>query len=245
MLALEYCLRSTIAYRMQFCVWCIEAYDELDKIYTKIVRKITRNMGSYPSKPFWALAVDGGLDIQSLLDYVQKCKLRLLLRNINKDDLTGTAFEGLVSRALRGAGTGGLRWRGQVIRPYLGPPIWLSSLTSWLARMGLEIMVHGPPPINPSSELIEGDATRRVELANRGIALVGEESEDSSLIPIQLRVGQCWALNGKVLEVAGFNGNGADVLEWTPRAVFYRLALFSQSTHVTTIANIKRDKAQT
>ena len=30
-----------------------------------------------------------------------------------------------------------------------------------------------------------------VELANRGIALTGEESEDPTPTPIQLRVGQC------------------------------------------------------
>ena len=130
MLALEYYLRSTIAYRMQFCVWGIETYDDLDKIYTKIVRKITRNMDSYPSKPIWSLAIDGGLGVQSLLDYVQKSKLRLLLRNINNANHTGLAFEGLVSQALRSAGTGGLRWRGRVIRSNLGPPIWLSNLVA-------------------------------------------------------------------------------------------------------------------
>ena len=75
-LALEYCLRAGLAYRMQFCVWGYERYEELDKIYMKLVRRITRNMKNYPSKPIWALAVDGGLGIQSLLDFVHKCKLR-------------------------------------------------------------------------------------------------------------------------------------------------------------------------
>jgi hypothetical protein len=194
MLALEYCLRSTIAYRMQFCVWGIVTYDELDSIYTKIVRKITRNMHGYPSKPIWALAVDGGLGIHSLLDYVHKCKLRLLLRNIDKNDSTGKAFEGLVSRALRSAGTGGLRWRGQSIRSSLGAPVWLSSLVAWLSRMGIEIRVQGPPSVNPASELIDGSIEERLKLANRGIALIGENSEDQALTSLQLRVGQVQAL---------------------------------------------------
>jgi hypothetical protein len=72
---------------MQFCVWGIEQYDKLDQIYTEIVRKITRNLQGYPAKPIWALAVDGGLGIQSLLDYTHRCKLRLLLKNIGKNDL--------------------------------------------------------------------------------------------------------------------------------------------------------------
>ena len=196
MLALEYCLQSTIAYRMQFCVWSIDTYDELDRIYTKIVRKITRNMHGYPSKPIWALAVDGGLGIQSLLDYVHKCKLRLLLRNIDKNDSTGKAFEGLVSRALRSAGTGGLRWRGQSIRSSLGAPVWLSSLVAWLSRMGIEIRVQGPPSMNPASELIDGSIEERINLANRGIALIGENSDNQEPASLQLRVGQCWGPAG-------------------------------------------------
>ena len=51
LLALEYCLRSNIVYRMQFCIWGYDRYMELDNIYTKIVRKICRNMDSYPSIP--------------------------------------------------------------------------------------------------------------------------------------------------------------------------------------------------
>ena len=142
-MALEYCLRSTISYRMQYCVWGIEEYEYLDKIYTEIIRKITRNMRGYPSKPIWALAVDGGLGIQSLLDYVQRCKLRLLLKNIEKEDDTGKAFEGLVSRAIRLSGSGGLRWRGQMLRTTISKPVWLTSLITWLARMGLHIYIQG------------------------------------------------------------------------------------------------------
>jgi hypothetical protein len=43
-LALEYSLRSNIVYRMQFCTWGYDRYLELDQIYTRIVKKICRNM---------------------------------------------------------------------------------------------------------------------------------------------------------------------------------------------------------
>jgi hypothetical protein len=79
------------------CVWGLGDYEKLDKIYAGIVRSITRNLKGYPAKPMWALAVDGGLGIQSLLNYSQRCKLRLLLKNIDKDDSAGKAFEGLVA----------------------------------------------------------------------------------------------------------------------------------------------------
>ena len=199
------CFRSTVAYRMQYCVWGLDKYEKLDKIYSGIVRGITRNLKGYPSKPLWALAVDGGLGLQSLIDYSQRCKLRLLLKNIDRDDTTGKAFESLVSRALRSAGTGGLRWRGQIIRPNLGKPTWMTSLVAWLGKMGIQITVQGPLAPGPYSELVTGDHDRLVSLVDRGIALTGEESNDPSLLPVQVRVGQCWEYGDKVLEITGFN----------------------------------------
>ncbi len=59
LLALEYCLRSDLVYRMQFCVWGYDDYLVLDKTYTKLVKKICRNMPSYPAKPLWMLSSDG------------------------------------------------------------------------------------------------------------------------------------------------------------------------------------------
>ena len=215
-LALEYCLRADISYRMQFCVWGLDRYMQLDKIYNRLVRRITRNMDSFPSKPMWALAADGGLGIQSLIDFTHKCKLRLLLRNVNKNDASGLAFQGLVARALRNGGTGGLSGRQQAIRQNLDTPIWMSSLIEWLDLMGLVITVQGPPSINGQSDLIEGDILRRMDLYSRGISLTGEESLDPEPTDIQLRAGQCWLVKGKVLEVLGFDHEKADYLEWTP-----------------------------
>ena len=89
LLALEYCLRSDIVYRMQFCVWGYDDYKELDRIYTRLIKKICRNMQSYPARPLWMLASDGGLGLQSLMDFVHKCKLKLLLKNVNENNDTG------------------------------------------------------------------------------------------------------------------------------------------------------------
>ena len=68
---------------MQFCVWGYERYEELDKVYMKLVRRITRNMKNYPSKPIWALAVDGGLGIQSFLS--NRLKLSLHINSTSRD----------------------------------------------------------------------------------------------------------------------------------------------------------------
>ena len=177
------------------------------------MRKITRNMHGYPTKPMWAAAIDGGLGIQSLLDYVHKSKLRILLRNINKSDKTGEAFEGFISRSLRSAGTGGLQCREQTILSHLDKSTWMSSLISWLSRMDLVIIVQGDPSPSLQSDLTSGDIPGRHELFGRGIALVGEESLDPLPTSIQLRAGQCWVSNNKVLEIVGFTPQGAQYLE--------------------------------
>jgi hypothetical protein len=85
-LALEYCLRADIVYRMQFCVWGLDAYEKLSTTYTRLVKKITRNLSGYPTVPLWTLTADGGLGLQSLIDFAHKLKLRLLLKNIESND---------------------------------------------------------------------------------------------------------------------------------------------------------------
>ena len=82
--------------------------------------------------------------------------------------------------------------------------------------MGLHIYIQGLPSPNPASELVTGDRNRLIQLADRGIALVGEESCEPNPTSIKVRVGQCWAVADKVLEVTGFTESHAEYLEWTP-----------------------------
>ncbi len=54
-----------------------------------------------------------------------------------------------------------------------------------------------------------------MRLADRGIAIKGEESTDPALTPLQVRVRQCWTLEGKALGVTGFTPDRAEYLEST------------------------------
>ena len=216
LLALEYCLRSNIVYRMQFCVWGLDRYEAIDKAYTRIVKRITRNMVSFPSIPLWTLAADGGLGLQSVLDFSHKSKLRILLRNIEKTDNTGIAFQGLVARALRYAGVGGLPHNRQEIPSCLSHTTWLTSLVQWLEKLGLIIVVQGPRPCNYFSQMIVTDPAGRIDRFERGIALVGEDSMSPTPHPIAIRAGQCWEVAGKVLEIVAFAGDYVECLEWSP-----------------------------
>jgi hypothetical protein len=103
----------------------------------------------------------------------------MLLRNINKDDDSGKAFQGLVARALRDAGTG--VHSQQCVASSLTEPNWMTSLIDWLAKMGLQIVVQGPPPCHEGAVALTGDKGRRINLYDRGIALAGEESTSDEL----------------------------------------------------------------
>ena len=133
--ALHYCLRSTLTYRLQFSNWGLDKYEELDGIYNRLVKTITKNRNTYPSIPINCHVNDGGLGIESLSCFAQRCKLRILMKNVEKNDHTGIALQGLVSRSLRLAGQGGLQ------RPntHIGLPIsgssWLTSLIEWLDKL--------------------------------------------------------------------------------------------------------------
>jgi hypothetical protein len=161
------------------------------------------------------LAADGGLGLQSLIDFTHKAKLRLLLRNIEKEDDTGRAFQGLIARALRDAGTGGMR-ANQTIGSSLTEPNWVTSLVTWLSKIGLCIEVQGPSPSDEPSKFIADDLPVRHSLYARGVALQGENDLDTNYTPIPLRAGQCWGLRGKVYEIIGFSGDSAECLEWSP-----------------------------
>ena len=151
---------------MQFCTWGLDRYQDLDTIYTRIVNKICRNMQSYPATPLWMLATDGGIGLQSLIDFTHKTKLRLLLRNIEKNNDTGLAFQGLIARALRDAGTGGFRTT-QRIGSSLTEPNWATSLIEWLAKIGLCIEVQGSPPMDEASKFVSGGLQERHSLYAR------------------------------------------------------------------------------
>ena len=100
------------------------------------------------------------------------------------------------------------------IETSLVEPNWMTSLISWLSNIGLCIEVQGPS-LPLAVGIDSADTMRRDSLQTRGIVLAGEDSPSDEPISLPLRVGQCWALNGKVLELIGFYGNGVDCLEWS------------------------------
>ena len=59
-MVINYCLKSTVLYRMQYCTWDLEKYKELDRTLNQLLRKVTKNMKKFPggtdqcgSKAWW------------------------------------------------------------------------------------------------------------------------------------------------------------------------------------------------
>ena len=40
--AINYCIKSTVLYRLQYCTWGIDKYKKLDVELNKVLRKITK-----------------------------------------------------------------------------------------------------------------------------------------------------------------------------------------------------------
>ena len=81
--------------------------------------------------------------------------------------------------------------------------------------MGLVITVQGDEAEAWQSELISDDLPSRMNRYGRGTALKGEDSHDSEHLQIEARVGQCWEVDGKALEITGFKKDSVEYLEWS------------------------------
>ena len=67
MLAVGISLLTNIVYRSQHCPWHIEEYQELDKAYVGLVKKVAKLIKGFPTRLILADKRDGGLGITSIL----------------------------------------------------------------------------------------------------------------------------------------------------------------------------------
>ena len=142
-MAMNYCLKTDICYRMQFANWSLEKYRKIDLEYLKVVRRITKNMSGYPALPLMAGTADGGMGIETPMVHAQKCKLRIVMRGLGKGGATAEHIENLFRIELEKAGTGGIPNQGIALKGSYGETGFLTSLIEWLDEMGLGFCVQG------------------------------------------------------------------------------------------------------
>jgi len=136
-----------------------------------------------------------------------------MLELVHRGGAPGIAMEGQISRMMREAGQGGLGPCRRHLWPALSElATGLSLLVRYLKTIGLRIRV-GYAEME-GWELAcerEQDITGRKEMNSRGIVLRAELKEDGE---IPIRVGQCWEMQGRAIEILGFRGNDIEIMEW-------------------------------
>ena len=217
-LALGCIVRQGVVYRTSNCAWDMENYRKLDDVFTKLAKKATQNMQSFPTRLLYSLRKHGGLGIPSLSMAAQEAKRKQLLNQINDKSMTGVHQQGILGRALRLAGQGG---SGEVAvqvwdrtSETTDKPVRLSSVIEMLGEIGLMIRTGNMVRRDGRDCLavsMKEDHGSRDDRCIRGIVMKGEEEEDGK---VWLRVGQCWKEGNNVLEIVGFDGDRVETMLW-------------------------------
>jgi hypothetical protein len=101
MLAIGYCLRTNVVYRTQHCSWHLEDYEEIEKEYINLVRKVAKLIPGFPERLITADRKDGGMGVISTITAAMERKRIMLLEQAHKGGQAGLAMEGQIERAMR------------------------------------------------------------------------------------------------------------------------------------------------
>jgi hypothetical protein len=178
-----------------------------------LVKRVAKLIKGFPTRLILADKRDGGLGIKSSLTAAMERKRINMLDMVHRTGAMRIAMEGQISRLMRDAGHGGIGpCRRHLWTTLGGPATGLSSLVRWLKTIGLRIRVgYGETDGWELACECEQDLEARIEMNTRGIVLRAELGEDNN---IPIRVGQCWEVNGRALEILGFRGQDIEIMEW-------------------------------
>jgi hypothetical protein len=218
-MVVNYCMKATVLYRLQYCTWELEKYKKLDACLNKILRKITRNMKNFPGALLGADIKHGGLGLRSLSDEANERKLKMLVEGVHKDDQTGFALEGMLARGHRVAGKGGIEDTEMIVEETLGPSIWLTSIQQWLKEMRLDLKTCGSRD-SPQFATSKGEPKKdRIKMNERGIVLKSEDGDPGTYAETELRVGQCWKRDKDIIEIVGMGTEECEIIRWEGKRI--------------------------
>ena len=78
-LAVGYCLVTNVVDRTQHCPWHLEEYEELEKTYLGLVRKVLKLIPGFPSKLILMGKKEGGLGVTSTITAAMERKRKKLI----------------------------------------------------------------------------------------------------------------------------------------------------------------------
>jgi hypothetical protein len=207
--AIGYCVRTNVVYRAQNSSWTTKDFDDVDTKFLSLVKKATLNMNSFPSRLLVSDRKHGGLGIISISQAAHERKRKVLLELVNRKGAEGVASQGIIVNALRAAGQGGLR--SATLWESLNGEGSLDSLINLLKGIGLRLRVGLGDRHERSAAEAEEDVEGRIALNGRGINLRSELSGSTETV---LRIGQCWRVGCRNLEILAFRGDLVEYMEW-------------------------------
>jgi hypothetical protein len=145
LLALTAHVYNKVSYVGKFGSWTLKEYRELDTPVNKCLRKITKNMDSFPTRLLYMQKKDAGLGMKKISDVCMSAKWSELHRAEQGDIVTKAAGDNLLLRKFRACGAALVRNQGGYINHEMSKDKgwWADSLVEWLGEMGMGILKGG------------------------------------------------------------------------------------------------------
>ena len=226
---------ESVRYVGKLAAWPLAKYLEIDDIVSNFLRKITKNMASFPTALLYLKAADGGLGFVRFSDRAQASKLSFF-RRFDTGHRGDATVSGLLSRGLHDMGAYCPPRAKCILKQSIWKKDkvwWITSLIDWLDQQELSLRVNGYTLTRAMSLLADLpdwaiSLQSRQGAMVRGISMCGElnpglvGSTHDGLAVLVLRAGQCWTglsaaeiRCNDVVEIAGFlPGDRMEVLLW-------------------------------
>ena len=174
---------NKVCYIGKFGSWSLKKYRELDTPVNKCLRKVTKNMASFPTRMLYMLKKDAGLGMKRISDVCMSAKWSELHRAELADSETQAAGDNLLMRKFRASGAALVRNQGGYINHNMSKDKgwWADSLVEWLGEMGMGILKGGHTHLGSANEQLMLHPVRAflndaqiAQLCERSLRVVGD-----------------------------------------------------------------------
>ena len=191
-------LLPKVIFSAKFASWGLNKYLEIDKIFERAYRRISKNMPTFPAALLYMPPSVGGLGLPMFSSSCNKRKLNLLVRMDQQETYKRNIVQSLLGRGARAQGKAIPIGHSAIINAPLNE-WWITSLLQELQQMQASILIHGKPTHNLYSWNIHppnhGEIASTILYGTIGISTKTEESALPD--PIPLRMAQVWLIQTK------------------------------------------------
>ena len=213
-----------VIYTAKLAAWTLQQFRDIDKIFSRVFRKLSNCMKTLATELIYMTTDDGGLGFPMFSLICNKRKMNLLMRMDQQLPYRRAIAQSLLGRGARAQGIVIPVGHGAMINAPL-QQWWITSLLQELAELNLSIKLPGHNNNNDiyqwRTELpTQGKLAYKVYGEIKGISLIEENTSQASTIP--LRTAQVWMINSpqttEIKEIIGFTDNYKTIqyMVWTP-----------------------------